>query len=1053
MRVGSTRGAAPSGVRIRLLGPVEVMDGCGRVVPLGGPRLRALIGALGLRAPDVVSRDILIEGVWDADPPAGAEKTLRAHVAYLRRGLFAGGIADLVATRSPGYALAAPAGCVDVHRFLDLVGQARAATTPQSAASTLRTALGLWRGDVLAGCPSGSWVRAEATRLREARLNAIEDVFAAELMLGRHAAVAAELESMVSSYPLRERLWELLMHALYRAGRQGEALRAYRRVRALLVREIGVEPGAGLRRLEAAILTGREVPDDCRPAAFDQAAVGLPAADRTSPGAVPTPLTRLIGRRAEISELCALLGEHRLITLTGVGGSGKTRLALSVAERAGAGFAGGVWFVDLAPLTDPALVTGAIADGIGCPVDPDCDTADALARHLGPRHSLLVLDNCECVVASCAKIVTTLLRRCPDLCVLATSRESLGVLGEVAWPVPTLAVPPPSTSDSIGLAELSGYDAVRLFLDRADVTAVRGFTDGDGPGIAALCARLDGLPLAIELAAARTAVLSVAEITDRLHDPALLRTTRHADRPHHRAMHATIAWSYDLLDPLTQDRFRRLAVFTGGFTIAAADTVWGGDLPAVDMITDLAAKSLVVVDRDALGARYRLLETIARFASARLAECPEAERDARARHAEHYLTLAEEADRHLHSAEAQCWLARLTADHENLRAALSWFAGAGHDPVSRLRLAVALTQYCRLRGRYVDGRQWLEQALDGHADAPPGLVGLAHTATAVFALLTCDYDQAQRLGERAMGFWGQAEDYQGRERTLRLLASVARERGDYPRALTLLARARTLQGADDTLTARGLFQTGFTWWLAGDLDRAERAMTAALEGSERLGDPVTAACLRVHLGLVALGRGQLDLADRLAGEGLTRCRELDTQEGVAWAWHLVGLIGLRRNRFTHAIAALRASLEVHHGIGDRWRQASVLATLAETLMAAGDPVRAAELAGLARAIRDRLDVPVPAQERPAWENLHAALRRCLPDTELRAALTRGTTLRIPEVITNLDNCDVWTQPDPADSLVTASAANQPTSSALPCVAITPPGANALSGVDIPVPAK
>lgn len=1004
MRVGSTCGAASSGVRIRLLGPVDVMDGGGRIIPLGGPRLRALIGALGLRAPDVVSRDTLIEGVWDADPPAGAEKTLRAHIAYLRRGLFAGGMPDLVATRSPGYALAAPVGCVDVHRFLDLVGQARAATTPQATATTLRTALDLWRGDVLAGCPSGEWVRAEATRLREARLNAVEDVFAAELMLGRHAGVAAELESMVASYPLRERLWELLMHALYRAGRQGEALRAYRRVRALLVREIGVEPGAGLQRLEAAILTGREVPDG--PAAPIVAGL-LVEHRRTSPGAVPTPLTRLVGRRAEIRELCTLLAEHRLITLTGVGGSGKTRLALAVAERAGADFRGGVRFVDLAPLTDPALVAGAIADGIGCSVDPHCDTVEALARHLGSRNSLLVLDNCERVVASCAEVVTTLLRCCPDLCVLATSREALGVHGEVAWPVPTLAAPSPSTSDSMGIAELSGYDAVRLFLDRADVTAVRGFTDDDGPGIAALCVRLDGLPLAIELAAARTAVLSVAEITDRLHDPALLCTTRHPDRPHHRAMHATIAWSYDLLDPLTQDRFRRLAVFTGGFTITAAEAVWGGDLPAVDLITDLAAKSLVVVDRDALGARYRFLETIARWASARLAECPEAERDARARHAEHYLALAEEADRHLHSAQAPCWLARLAADHENLRAALSWFGGAGRDPVRRLRLAVALTQYCRLRGRYVEGRQWLEQALDGQSGAPPGLVGLAHTATAVFALLTCEYKQAQRLGERAMGFWGQAGDCQGMERTLRLLASVARERGDYPRALALFARARTLQGADDTMTARSLFQTGFTWWLAGDLDRAERAMTAALDRCERLGDPVTAACLRVHLGFAAAARDQLDLADRLAEEGLTRCRELDTQEGVAWAWHLVGLIALRRNRCAQAIAALRASLEVHHGIGDRWRQASVLATLAETLIAAGDPVRAAELAGLACAIRDRLGVPVPAQERPAWESLQAALRRCLSGTELSAAVSSGTAFRIPEVIASLENWGVW----------------------------------------------
>jgi predicted ATPase/DNA-binding SARP family transcriptional activator len=1004
-------------VRIRLLGPVEVTDDGGRVVPLGGPRLRTLIGELALRAPDVVSRDTLIEGMWDGDPPAGAEKTLRAHVAYLRRGLLAGGMADLIATRSPGYALAAPATCVDVHRFLDLVGRARLLTTPQAAAATLRTALGLWRGDVLAGCPSGEWVRAEATRLHEARLNAVEDVFAAELMLGRHAGVAAELESMVASYPLRERLWELLMRALYRAGRQGEALRAYRRVRALLVNEIGVEPGVELKRLEAAILAGHEIPDGSPVAEV----TGPPAADRRGSGAVPTPLTRLIGRRAEIDELRSLLAGHRLVTLTGVGGSGKTRLAIAVADRVGTRFPDGAWFVDLAPLTDPALVAGAIADGIGRSADPHCGTAATLARYLRRRNCLLVLDNCERVVASCAEVVATLLRCCPDLRVLATSRESLGVLGEVAWPVPPLPVPPPSISDSPSLVELTGYDAVRLFLDRADVAAVRGFTDGDGPGIAALCARLDGLPLAIELAAARTAVLSVAEITDRLHDPALLCTTRHPDRPQHRAMHATIAWSYDLLDPVTQDRFRRLAVFTGGFTIAAAEAVWGGHLPAVDVITDLAAKSLVVVDRDALGARYRLLETIGRWASARLAECPDAGHDARTRHARHYLALAEEADRQLHGPEASCWLARLAADHENLRAALSWFAG--RDPVARLRLAVALTQYCRLRGRYVEGRQWLQQALDTDPDAAPALIGLAHTATANFALLTCEYAEAQRLAERAMGFWGQAGDREGMARTLRLLAAVARERGDYPRSLTLLDRARVLQSTDGTMVTRLLFQTGFTWWLAGDVDQAERAMTAALERCERLGDPVTAACLQVHLGFVAAARDQLDIADGMANDGLTRCRALDAKEGIAWAWHLVGLIALRRHRHPEAIAALRASLEVHHDIGDRWRQSSVLDTLAETLLAKGDPGRAAELSGLACGLRDRLGVPVPAQERPAWNNLHAALRHALADADLHAARARGAALRVPEVIASLDNWSMWTvdagYPQPA--LVAASS--------------------------------
>jgi tetratricopeptide (TPR) repeat protein len=556
----------------------------------------------------------------------------------------------------------------------------------------------------------------------------------------------------------------------------------------------------------------------------------------------------------------------------------------------------------------------------------------------------------------------------------------LGVLGEVAWPVPGMR----------------RDDAVRLFLDRADVTAVRALTDADGPGIAALCARLDGLPLAIELAAARTAVLSVAEITDRLHDPALLCTARHPDRPQHRAMHATIAWSYDLLDAATRDRFRRLAVFAGGFTLDAAETVWPGGPAAMDVLTDLAAKSLVVVERNGSCARYRLLETIGRWATARLAECPEAERDARARHAAHYLALAEKADRGLGQSDAELWLARLAADHENLRAALAWFAGGGRDPIARLRLAVALAKYCQLRGRYLEGRQWLESALGDCVGAAAELVGRALSDTACFALLTCDYGEAQRVGERALEAWRRIDDPRGTARMLKMLSSIARERGEYVRALDLLDEAMGFIDPDDALgRACVLHQTGFICWLSGDLDRARGVLAAALRVCRSLGDRVTEASLLIDLGMVAVHCGELEVADRLSLDALARCRELDIKEGIAWAWHLIGLVALRRGCPESAVAALRSSLEIHHEIGDRWRQASVLDSLAEALLEA-DPVRAAELSGLADGIRDVLGVPVPVQERAGRERTHEVLGRVVPG--YRAVMARGGGMRVAEVL-------------------------------------------------------
>jgi predicted ATPase len=713
-------------------------------------------------------------------------------------------------------------------------------------------------------------------------------------------------------------------------------------------------------------------------------------------GTVPTPLTGLVGRRTEIAELSSLLIDRRLLTLTGVGGCGKTRLAVAVAERLTERFADGVWFVDLAPLTDPSLVAGAVAAELERPTDLD---GEDLVNHLRDKQSLLVLDNCEHVVQACAELATGLLRCCPGLRILATSREVLGVLGEVAWPVPALSAPPPSRSEC-GLAEVSRYDAVRLFLDRANVAAVRGFADDDAPGIAALCARLDGLPLAIELAAARTAVLTVAEITGRLHDPTLLRTSRQPDRPHHRAMHTTIAWSYDLLDPLAQDRFRRLAVFAGGFTLAAADGVWPSGPAAIDVLADLVAKSLVVVERTMSGARYRLLETIGRWAAARLADSPGAERDARARHAAHYLELAEEADRHLRGTEAGDWLTRLAAEHENLRSALAWFAEA--DPVARIRLAVALNQYCHLRGRYAEGRRWIERALVGVASAPADLAGKAFKATACFALLTCDYDDAERFGEQALNAQRAGDDQVAIAMTLRLLASVARERGDYRKALAMLGEALESLDGDPVAIMGVRHQFGFTRWLAGDLDGAERDLTASLRWHERAdgGDPVSVASELIHLAMVALYRGRLDEADRLAGDAMARSVELDIKEGIAWSWNAIGLVELRRNRVTAAVSALRASLSVHCAIGDRWRQASVLDALAEAFVA-GDPVRAAELSGLASAIRERLDVPVPAQERGDREHTQAVLRLALPPDQYRAATARGATLRLPDVLGGL----------------------------------------------------
>jgi len=1033
---------ASTGVGVRLLGPVELTGGCGGAVPLGGPRLRTLLGLLALRVPQVVSRDALIDGIWDCAPPGNAAKTLRAHVAYLRRGLALAGIRGLVATRSPGYQLAVPAGCVDAHRFETGVGEARTASASGALEATvghLRSALELWRGDVLADCATGEWARAEAARLREVRLYATEELLSAELALGRHARAAAELECLVGRHPLRERLWELLIVALDRTGRQADALHAYRRARDRLVEELGVQPGPALRRLQAAILSGDQEVIEAAiaavlpllPAAPVATAAGAAQpAPQLAPATVPAPVNPIIGRDTQIAQLSELLAARRLVTLTGVGGCGKTRLAVAVAEAVAGRYADGVRFVDLTPVADREQLLGAVSAAFGVPAEPTAGP-QALALVLQPRHCLLVLDNCEHLVPACRWLVEPLLRWCPTLRVVATSREMLGLRGETTWPVPPLATPPypPDRGRFDGaLAEVCRYDAVRLFLDRATAGSVRDLTDSDALAIAAICTRLDGLPLAIELAAARTSVLTVVEIAERLHDPALLLAERRPDRPHHQTLDATVAWSYRLLDKPMRARLRRLSAFAGGFTFAAAEAVWPqqaagpqqavgpqGDSAAVDVLGDLVAKSLVVMERRPTGARYRMLETLRRWTADRLAEHPDEERDTRRRHAAYYLSLAEEADQRLRGPEVGAWLEQLAIEHGNLQAALAWHAHDGADPVAALRLGVALAGYCRLRGRYGEGRRWLDDALDRCPGAPPHIAGQALASSAQFALLVGDYQEAQARAERALDLQQAHGDSAGAAGTLRLLASVARERGQYARSLAWLDLARRSCAPDgcapgspdghappSRAVADVLQLTGFTAWLAGDLDRAGPLLAEAARHYQRLGDLENQASIGVHLAAVALYRGELSAASRVAGAALTRFTALDVKEGIAWTLNILGLVALHERRAAEAVATLRASLEVHLAVGDRWRQASLLEALAAALLAGGQPRRAAELCGLAGRLRTALGTPVPAVELPAWRATQARLRSVLSAGGWHAARARGASACVPDLLAALD---------------------------------------------------
>ena len=506
----------------------------GRDVALGGPRQRAVLALLALDAGRVVPAGRLVEEIWRGQPPPGAAKTLRSYISRLRSAL-APEVA--VVARGGGYALSADPSQLDVARFERLLAEGQAALGGGEAAAAgnrFREALALWRGPALADVADVEPLAREGARLEELRLVAVEGRLEADLVAGSHAEMTGELERLVGEYPLRERLWRLLMLALYRGGRQADALAAYQRARAMLAGELGLEPGQELQELERAVLR-HEVP---------------PPALYGNRHNLPAQLTSFLGRDQELAMLGKLLGEARLVTLTGAGGTGKTRLAVEFAAGMVERFPDGVWLADLAGVSDPGLVAAQVMEALGVRQAGDVPVLEALRFRLRSAELLLVLDNCEHLLDACAQLAGGLLAGSPGLRVLATSREPLGIPGEAACPVPPLALPA-ERADAVAVV---GTPAVRLFLDRsAAARPGAGMAGAPVAVIGRICRELDGLPLAIELAAARTSTLSVEEVEAHLADRfRFLAYRRPAADPRHQGLQAAIDWSYELLPTAEQ---------------------------------------------------------------------------------------------------------------------------------------------------------------------------------------------------------------------------------------------------------------------------------------------------------------------------------------------------------------------------------------------------------------------------------------------------------------------------------------------------------------------
>jgi predicted ATPase/DNA-binding winged helix-turn-helix (wHTH) protein len=939
-------------VRIGLLGAFEAWDDAGHPVQISGIRLRTLLARLALDQGHLVTTQSLVDAIWGERPPPGADNALHSLVSRLRRALPPG---DAVTVESlpAGYRLSAAGEATDVAEFERLAAEGRAcreAGDAGAAAGRFASALALWRGAPLADLADAPFAFPVIARLTELRLRTAADRAELALAAGRagdHAIgraggqLVADLQELALAHPLDERLAGLYLRALAADGRPAEALAAFEDLRRGLAETLGTDPSPALRDVHAAILRGLPEPTG-------------------STAALPTPTnlrglaTSFVGRERDLTQLRELLADARLVTLVGPGGVGKTRLAAEVAADWRA--PDGVWLAELAGITDPAEVSAAVCAALG--LRP---AAEELTSQLAGRQLLIVLDNCEHLLDACARLAHGLLGGCPGVRILATSREPLTTPGERVYPVAPLPVPPPA----VGLGEAMDSPALRLFADRAEA-AVFGFrlTAENLPAVAEICRRLDGLPLAIELACARLRTLPAAELAARLDDRfRLLTGGSRAALPRQQTLIAVVGWSWELLTDAERTLARRLAVFAGGATPAAAEAVCADESlrpgAVVGLLGALADKSFAELRHvpDA-PPRYRMLDTIRAYAEAALDEAGESGRFRRA-HAGYFLARAEAADPELRGGGQLAHLAWLRGEPDNLRAALRYAVGSA-DAETAVRLVAALGWYWTMSGNHAEAAGWLRETL-----ALPGADDAEHVPRN--ALATADdagrgprNALATAFGHDAMHHFA-IQDFERGQRSAARAAELADD-APHPAVSLVLALLRQqkqssaqfgdlIDHPDPWLAANGHLYRGFAAEVSGDAPAAATHFAAARDGFAAVGDGWGLASAVRHLGS-GLGLGG-DHAAAIAAidQAMAFAEAVGSADDAAWMRGERGMIRMRAGDLAGARDDLDGAAAGHAA-----RSAMVLAFadagLGEISRHAGDPDRAR---ALLTAARRRLD--------------------------------------------------------------------------------------------------
>jgi predicted ATPase/DNA-binding SARP family transcriptional activator/Tfp pilus assembly protein PilF len=915
-----------SSLAIALFGPLDVrLEGR----PLPTPRSQKthwLLALLALQEGRAVERAWLASLLWPDSTQQQAATNLRISLWQLRRAL--GTEAHRLETPASGKLRLRLVGAeADVLVFDDAIAQ--------GDPTSLERAVALHRGPLLQGCVE-EWVLQEREAREQAYLCALERLAADASACGDHARAVSYLRRLVAADPLRDSAQRVLMQALATVGDFAAATQVYRDFRLYLHRELNATPDAETTaayqqiRAEARdravrgtryAVRGKETVSPFGPGAADPPTTHR--APRTAHGStatrLPRPLTRLVGRKREVEEIRSRLATERLVTLTGPGGIGKTRLAIQTAEEIAPECPDGVWFVDLAPLSDPTLVPQSVAQVLGVRPEPDCPLLATLQAFLGAKELLLVLDNCEHLLTACAQLAEALLTASAHLRILATSRQSLGLTGEVVWRVPPLSLP--SAAEALEPSALLQYEAVRLFVERG--MAAEGtfaLSERNAQAVVGVCRRLDGIPLAIELAAARLKALSVEQVAAHLKDRfRLLTGGSRASLPRQQTLRATLEWSYHLLSEPERALLLQLSIFAGGFMLEAAEAVCGEDV--LDLLTQLVDKSLVVAEAQAGEARYRLLETVREFAEEQLG--PEPQGALSRRHAEYFVALAEEAEPHLHTAAQARWLDLLEREHDNFRKALDWsdaVAPCGEDGSAdleaALRLAGALAWFWHIRGHHQEGRDRLTRLLAQIGDDDPA-VDTGPTKACPVPGARCPARKKAALRASGLPPSGRAPGtgHRAPRRTPRFEA----------------ARARVLYGLGRLLLSAGSFGADAT-----GCERARACFDACLTIARRLRDREQEALALLGLGRAYEHPGDFARAAAFYEESLSTARAIGHRRSIAMALlnlgNVVSWLGDRaaaRRYYEEALALERA-------LGDLWGISLACNNLASVLMEEGE---------------------------------------------------------------------------------------------------------------------